>query len=236
MKKKYFQIALAGMTLFSFCTQDKKEKDHDKMPANEVRGQRKEEILTSRDSVVLIDKSIWTTIDTSPEKYFRKAYNDYFRKDLKNAVSEIKKGSDYIKSQVKKDTGESKKALNAAIDELQKISSRMEKGKKVSEKELQLAFKKAQSGLAEYYYENSAHANKKNENKKSGQWLHSASESLQKSLNWTEEKTNAEYQKLVKEAEQLSEKLKRQDKKDNEELRMQLDSLGSKFNKAVKTP
>jgi type VI protein secretion system component VasK len=228
-------LTAISLLLLSSCKSDKKEEAQNKNNKDEDKIITEEKIKViplPKDSSIIFDEKILTIIDTVPEDDFRRAYRKFMDKDFKKAAKEMRKGADYLKSQSDEAKDESKEQMDAAFKELERISTKLEKGEAVTEKEILKAFNKAQASLANHYYENAIYAYEKDNNKKSGQWLHSASQSLQKSFHWTKEKTSEEYLKLVKEANMLSDKLKEEGRKQSEELRQQLQSFKDRFKSA----
>jgi hypothetical protein len=72
---------------------------------------------------VLVEEDVLLQFVELPGEHFHKARENFLKKDLKGAASEIRKGAAFLKLQAARATNEGKKGLNASIAELEKLAN-----------------------------------------------------------------------------------------------------------------
>ena len=93
------------------------------------------------------------TEQTELDQLFKKARESFLKKDIKDAVSDIRKGETFVKQEADRATGEAKQTLTASAQELNKLAEELQKRTVRSVKELDSVFARTHHALARYYQE-----------------------------------------------------------------------------------
>jgi hypothetical protein len=133
---------------------------------------------------VVADERIWVPYIQEPDSHFRRAHENFLKKDYRAAATEIRKAVAYVKLESARAATDSKKALNASAQELEALAKEVEKGAVKDVKRLDDAFARADQALAKSHYVKASESWTKKLADKTGYELKAASESLEKAASW----------------------------------------------------
>ena len=134
---------------------------------------------------VLVEEEILYFFVDEPGHHFHQARENFLKKDMKGAASEIRKATNFLKLEAARATGDGKKALTTSIDELKKLASDVEKGTVKSSNDLGKAFARAHHALAVHHHLKASESWAKKETSKSGHALKAAASHLERALAWS---------------------------------------------------
>jgi len=142
-----------------------------------------------------------------PDRDFRKARQNFLKKDLMASAAEIRKGAAYLKSQADLAVEEGKQALTASANELEKLADKVGKGTVKSVKELDGAFARAHHALAKSHYLKTSESFARKEASKAGKELKAAGNHLERGLIRAGGKITTGAKSAIKESRSLAGKL-----------------------------
>lgn len=141
------------------------------------------------------------------ERYFKKAHEDFLKKDRKAAAAEIREAAALLKREERRATSEGKKDLSASAQELEKLATDVENGTVTSVKELDNAFARAHYALARHHYLKASKSWAEKEADKAGHELKAAAADLERGLTWAGHKAEAGTKTVINNTRILGEKL-----------------------------
>lgn len=157
----------------------------------------------AKDKVSVDEKALDSFVGEA-EHYFHQARESFFKKDMKTAADEIRKGGAFLKLEAGRATEAGKKSLMASIRELEELTDSVEKGTATSTDELDHVFTRAHSALATHYRLMAAESWAK---KKTSKALKAAALHLEYSAVWAFGKLETGTKEVVKDTRILSGKL-----------------------------
>ena len=156
---------------------------------------------------VLVEEDVLLQFVELPGEHFHKARENFLKKDLKGAASEIRKGEAFLRLQAARATAEGKKGLITSIAELEKLANDVEKGTVTSAKTLDRTFAKSHHALAKHHYLKALEYRTKKDTKRAGHSLKAAAVHLEHGFAWSGHELEAGTVKVVRTALDLGGKL-----------------------------
>jgi len=156
---------------------------------------------------VLVEEDVLLQFVELPGEHFHKARENFLKKDLKGAASEIRKGEAFLRLQAARATAEGKKGLITSIAELEKLANDVEKGTVTSAKTLDRTFAKSHHALAKHHYLKALEYRTKKDTKRAGHSLKAAAVHLEHGFAWSGHELEAGTAKVVRTALDLGGKL-----------------------------
>ena len=194
--------------------------------------------------MVLLIAMIWVTASQAqtPAKgpdeqgelnqLFKKAREAFLKKDLKDAVSDIRKGETFVKKEVDRAAGEAKQALTASAQELDKLAEEVKKRAIRSVKELDSVFARTHHALARYYQQKASESWAKNASTEAGHYLKLASVHLENALAWAGHRIEADSAAAIEEAKRIAEKMEKGTSWAASEVSKGIDAIGKEIDEA----
>ena len=161
---------------------------------------------STKDKVSVDEKALDSFVGEA-EHYFHQAREDFFKKDMKAAADEMRKGAAFLKLEAGRATEAGKQPLMASIQELEELADSVEKGTVTSTNELDHAFARAHTALATHYRLKAAESWAKKETSKIGKALKAAALHLEYSAAWGFGKLETGTKEVVKDTRILAGKL-----------------------------
>jgi len=195
--------------------------------------------------VVLFLTTTWVTVSqaqspaTRPgeqgelDQLFKKAREDFLKKDFKDAAADIRKGEASVKREADRATGEVKQALTASAQELNKLAVEVQKSTIRSVNEMDQVFARAHHALARYYQEKASESWTKKGIAEAGHYLNLAAVHLENALNWAGHQIEAEGAAAVKKAKRAGEKMEKATDWAAPEVRKDIDAIRKEIDKAA---
>jgi hypothetical protein len=142
-----------------------------------------------------------------PEQHFKKARENFLKKDMKAAAAEIRKSAEFLKHEEELATSEGKKDLMVSTHALEKTADDIEKGTVTSVNRLDHVFANAYHALARSHYLKASESWAKKNAKEAGFSLRVSSWDLEHGLAWSRQKVEGETERALKDARHVSGKL-----------------------------
>ena len=184
---------------------------------------------------VLVEEDILYVFVDEPGHHFHQARENFLKKDMKGAASEIRKAVGFMKLEAARATGDGKKALTTSIDELKKLASDVEKGTVKSSNDLGKAFARAHHALAVHHHLKASESWAKKETSKTGHALKAAASHLERALAWSGHEIEAAVVKVMEMGRGVGEKLIQGSRWTADEVGKALKDLGEKLKDWLKT-
>jgi serine protease Do len=143
------------------------------------------------------------------DQLFRKAREAFLKKDVKDAVADIRKGEAFVKQEAGRATGEGKQTLTASANELDKLAEQIEKSAVHTVKEVDSVFARTHQALAKYYQQKASESWTRQAITEAGHYLKLAAVHLENALSWAGNRIEAEVAATVDEAKRIGEKMER---------------------------
>ena len=156
---------------------------------------------------VLVEEDVLLQFVELPGEHFHKARENFLKKDLKGAASEIRKGASFLRLQAARATAEGKKGLIASIAELERLANDVEKGTVTSAKTLDRTFAKSHHALAKHHYLKALEYRTKKDTKRLGHSLRAAAVHLEHGFAWAGHELEAVSVRAIKDVGLLAGKL-----------------------------
>ena len=166
------------------------------------------------------------------DQLFKKARENFLRKDFKDAAADIRKGQSFVKQEADRATGEAKQTLTASAQELNKLAEELQKRTIHSVKELDEVFARTHHALAKYYQQKASESWTKREISEAGHYLKLAAAHLESALAWAGQQIEAEGAAAVEEAKRVGDKMEKGADWAASEVRKDIDALREEINKA----
>lgn len=141
------------------------------------------------------------------EQHFKKARENFLKRDMKAAAAEIRKSAEFLKHEEEHATSEGKKDLLVSAHALEKTADDIEKGTVTSVNRLDHVFAKAYYALARSHYLKASESWAKRNAKEAGFSLRVSSWDMEHGLAWSGHKAEGETKAALKDARHVSEKL-----------------------------
>jgi hypothetical protein len=188
-----------------------------------------------RAQVNTIDKQAtdWSNGDKA-ERDFKKAHEEFLKKDSRAAATEIRKAAALLKREEGSAAIEGEKDLSASAQELEKLAADVEKGTVTSGKELDNAFARAHYALARNYYLKASEFWAGKETSKTGHNLKSAAGGLERGLAWAGHKAETGTQTAIRDARAAGDKLIKDEGWVKDEVDKGIKDLGEEIEKLSK--
>lgn len=195
--------------------------------------------------VVLFIAMLWVTASqsrtpaTRPEgqvkldQLFKKAREDFLRKDFKRAAENLRKGEDFVKQEAGRAAGESKQTLTASAQELGKLAQRVEKRTIRSVKQLDPVFVRAHHALARYYQEKASESWTQKAMTEAEHYLRLSAVYLENALTRAGHRIEAESAAAIEKAKQAGKKMEKVTDATAAELRKEIDAIRKEIDKAA---
>ena len=155
----------------------------------------------------IADEQTWAPYIEEPDSHFRRAHDDFLKKDYKATATEIRKGEAYVKLESARATTDSRKALTATTQELEGLAKDVEKGTVKDVKKLDDAFARADQSLAKSHYVKASESWAKKLSDKTGYELKAATESLEEAASWSGSEASSGASTAVKDGRTASGRL-----------------------------
>jgi hypothetical protein len=178
---------------------------------------------------VLVEEETLDVFADEPGHHFHQARENFLKKDMKGAASEIRKAVGFMKLEAARATGDGKKALTTSIDELEKLASDVEEGTVKSANDLGKAFARAHHALAVHYHLKASEAWAKKDTSKTGHALKAAASHLERALAWSGHEVEAAVVKVMETGRDVGEKLIQGTRWTADEVGKALKDLGEKI-------
>lgn len=146
---------------------------------------------------------------SSIEKTFQKAKQNYLDKNMNSAAQQIQKSASFMEAQAQKASDKGKEALNASAKELEKLADDVKKGTVTSMKRIEDTFARAYAALASESHIKSTESWAKKQAEKAGDALDSANKYLEHGFAWAGQKIEISTKETMKKSKELSLKLKK---------------------------
>lgn len=156
---------------------------------------------------VIADEQAWAPYIEEPDAHFRKAHDDFVKKDYRAAATEIRKGEAYVKLERARATTDSQKALTGSAEELETLAKDVQKGTVKDVKKLDDAFARADQSLAKSHYVKASESWAKKLSDKTGYELKAATESLERAASWAGGEASSAASTAVKDGRAVTGKL-----------------------------
>jgi serine protease Do len=171
--------------------------------------------------VVLLIAMTWATVGQAEtrakgpgvqgelDQLFKKAREAFLKKDVKDVVSDIRKGEAFVKQEADRATGEAKQTLTASAQELDKLAKEVQRRAIRTVKELDEVFARTHHALAKYYQQKASESWAKKAISEAGQYLKLAAIHFENALAWAGHQIGAEEAAAVEEAKRVGEKMEK---------------------------
>jgi hypothetical protein len=185
---------------------------------------------STKDKVSVDEKALDSLVGEA-EHYFHQAREDFFKKNMKAAADEMRKGAAFMKLEAGRATEAGKKPLMDSIQELEELADSVEKGTVTSTSELGHAFARAHTALATHYRLKAAESWATKETSKAGKALKAAALHLEYSAAWGSVKLETGTKEVVKNTRILAEKLMKGTGSVTTEVGKTVEALGKEIKK-----
>jgi len=156
---------------------------------------------------VIVEEDTLVILAEEPETHFKAAHENFLKKDMKAAATEMRKGSAYLKMEASRASGKTKEILDASVRDLDGLADGVERGTVTSVRMIENAFAKAYYALAKHHYEKAEESFGKKTVKTVGHELKAAALYLEKGLAWAGHKVEAGTATVIKKTRHLGGKL-----------------------------
>lgn len=168
---------------------------------------------------------------SSIEKTFQKAKQNYLDKNMNSAARQIQNGASFMKAHAEKASVKGKEAINASAKELEKLADDVKKGTVTSVKRIEDTFAHAYAALASDSYIKSTESWAKKQAEKAGDALDSANKYLERGFVWAGQKIETGTKETMKKSKELSLKLKKKGSLLAEDVGKELKNAGDEIEK-----
>jgi len=166
------------------------------------------------------------------DQLFKKARENFPRKDFKDAAADIRKGQAFVKQEADRATGEAKQTLTASAQDLNKLAEELQKRTIRSVKDLDSVFARTHHTLAKYYQQKASESWTKRAISEAGHYLKLAAAHLESALAWAGQQIEAEGAAAVEEAKRVGEKMEKAADWAASEVGKDIDAIGKEIEKA----
>jgi len=167
-----------------------------------------------------------------PSHHFGLAHEHFLKKDYAKSAAEIRKGEGFMRLEMARSKGEGQKALADAAIRLEKLAEAIDSGSVNSVDEIKTALARAEHTLAFHHELKAEEYWEANENLSVGRDLKAASMSLKNSLKYAGEKVEAETDAVIKDANNIGQKLIEGSRLADERVGAAIELLGDKIDEA----
>ena len=161
------------------------------------------------DGWIVIEEIYLIPLEDEPEHHFHQARENLFRKNMKAAVAEIKKGAAFLRLEAGHTATKGKTALMASVHELEKLAETVEKGAVASARDIDQTFARAHQALATHYQSMTTKSWTKKTVKKAGHYLKAAANHVEQAMIWSGYKLESGAKTIIKDARMLGGKMVR---------------------------
>lgn len=185
---------------------------------NQVTAQVPEEIL-----IRFVDE---------PSHHFGLAHERFLKKDYAQSAAEIRKGAAFVKLEMARSTEEGEKALADAAIRLEKLAENVESGSVKSVDEIDTVLARAEHALAFHHELKAEEYWQANDYLGTGHDLKAASMNLKNSLKYAGGNIDVEMEAVIKDANEIGQKLLEGARLEDERINAALNVLGDKIDEA----
>jgi hypothetical protein len=201
--RRTFLVAALIAAVFAFlmigsCTKEKKAETAESTPAQApsvTAGQ------------VLVDEEILVGFVDEPNHHFGLARKAFVAKDYATASAELLKCAGFVKLEATRASGEDRRMLEDAVIRLAELAEAVKGGTIEAVEKLDSAYANAELALAFHHEVKAQEFWKAENNKSAGQDLKAASRHLENSMKYAGEKTETDTKAVIKDANDLGQKL-----------------------------
>ncbi len=214
MRRTFFVATLIAAA-FAFlmigaCTQEKKAGTAESSsgqgsPAQESAAALQTPSVTP--GKVLVDEEILVGFVDEPNHHFGLARKTFMTKDYATASAELLKCAGFVKLEAMRASGEDRRMLEDAVIRLAELAEAIKGGTIDSVEKLDSVYARAELALAFHHEVKAQEFWKAEELKSSGQDLKAASMHLENSMKYAGEKTETDTKAVIKDANDLGQKL-----------------------------
>jgi len=166
---------------------------------------------------------------------FQQAKQNFMKKDMQAAASDIKKSATFLKMESERATEQSKKELADAGNELEKLAGEIEKGAIDSEKKLDEVFVKAYYALSRRDLDRAKEGWEKKESRRVARSLRAAANDLEQGIIASGQKVEERTSAVFKDARDASAKLSEGAELTADEISKLFENLGKEIEKFGQT-
>lgn len=149
----------------------------------------------------------WAAYPDEPDQHFRRASDNFARKDYRAAATEIRKGVAFLRLEAGRATADSKASLQSSAQELSQFADKVEKGAVRDAKEMNQAFAGANHALAQAHYRNASESWARKAVDSTGYELKAAASDVERALAWIGQKAEAGTSDVIKDTRLVAGKL-----------------------------
>ncbi len=143
-----------------------------------------------------------------PEQHFKDAHDSFLEQKWRDAADSIRDGAKYVQREAGQATEEGKKLLESSSDDLNRLADEVQKGTVKSIDQLNEAFAKTYQALSKNQQIKATKSWAKEQYAQTGDALKNASDDLEKSASWANEKLAENSKTVIDTSRQVAEKLK----------------------------
>lgn len=178
---------------------------------------------TERDWIVVNE---WAAYPDEPDQHFRRASDNFAKKDYRAAAAEIRKGVAFLRLEAGRATADGKAALQSSAQELSQLADKVEKGAVRDASELNQPFAKANHALAQAHYRNASESWARKAVDATGYELKAAASDVEKAFAWAGQKVEAGTSDVINDTRLVARKLNTGAVHGAEEVGKSIDALG----------
>ena len=156
---------------------------------------------------LLIEEEQWDMLSDEPSRHLSRARDAFLIMDARTAAAEMRKAAVHVRVAAEHALDRSKRSLTHSEHELEQTAHRIETGMVKSVEDLDLVTARALHALANDQYAKASDAWRKRELKRSGQFLRSATNNLERAAARTDATMRAATAEVAKDSRVISGKL-----------------------------
>jgi len=156
---------------------------------------------------VIVEEDTLVVLADDADTHFKAAYENFLKKDMKAAATEMRKGAAYLKMETSRASGKTKEALDVSVRDLEGLADGVERGTVTSVTMIEHAFAKAYYALAEHHQEKAEESFGKKAIETVGHELKAAALYLEEGFAWSGHKVETGTATVIKETRHLGGKL-----------------------------
>ena len=156
---------------------------------------------------ILVEEDQWHKLSDEPDRHIGRAREAFVMMDARTAAAELRKAAVHVRIASGHAAERGKHALLRSELELEHTARRIEEGAIKSVEEIDFVAARALHALSDYQYAQAAEAWRKREARLAGQYLHAASNNLERAATRTDATMRAATAEVVKDSRLMSGKL-----------------------------
>lgn len=207
-----FLVAVLVAAVFAFlmigaCTQEKKAEIASTQGAPTQESTAEAQAPSVTPGKVLVDAEILVGFVDEPNHHFGLARKAFVEKDYATASAELLKCAGFVKVESMRASGDDRRMLEDAVIRLAELADAIKGGRMAAVEKLDSAYAHAELALAFHHEVKAQEFWKAQDRKSAGQDLKAASMHLENSMKYAGEKTETDTKAVIKDANDLGQKL-----------------------------